>query len=402
MNDILKAHSSAWLNAKAYRLAWLLGPIALATLIFGLQFWITPGNNLRVIQVPLSYSESENKAISEGLQRKDSATLQALRSAAEDDDLRALNYMGLLHEPNGPYPGTVAENSDVALAYYDKAAALGSVHALMNAGSLLARVSYSDKACSYFERAFKADPTRDDARGEAGYCLATTPNVSASEKARGIEMMESAAASGFVRAFGLLGNTYLHQSPPDFNQAKGNFEKAIAGNIDDSGFSYGELGHLYFFGNGIAQDYKKAVALYLEGAKRGSSGSALNLSFIYTSGNHGEPADYKKALEYALLSARGGNAKGHFHVYLAYLNGRGTPRDYGLAAQHCLNAISLGDESIFEYVKLDNKAVPFEFIRALQSRLSKAVLYTGSIDGRINPALLESMRSLLNKRQLFE
>ena len=402
MNDILKAHSSAWLNAKAYRLAWLLGPIALATLIFGLQFWITPSNNLRILQIPLSYTQEEAEKIAEALKRKDPAVLQALRNAAEDDDLRALEYMGRLHDPNGPYRGMVPPNADTALAYFERAAALGSVDALMNAGRVLARVTYSDKACSYFERAFKADPTRDDARGEAGYCLATTPNVSATEKARGFEMMESAAASGFVRAYGLLGFTYLHQSPPDFNQAIGNFEKAIAGNVDDSGHSYNELGHSYFYGNGVTQDYKKAIALYLEGAKRGSTGSALNLSFIYTEGKYGTPVNYEKALEYALLSARGGNAAGHYNTFLAYFRGRGTPRDYGLAAQHCLNAISLGNEEIFEFVKMENKTVPFEFIRALKSRLSKAVIYTGSIDGKINPELLKSMRSLLNKRQLFE
>ena len=403
MNDILKAHSSAWLNAKAYRLAWLLGPAALATLIFGLQFWITPGNHLRITKGPMSYTDGEKENIYAGLKRGDPFTLHELRAAAEDDDPRALQYMGLLHDPNGFNLRTLPPNVDIALAYYDRAAELGNINAFINAGQMLINGGKEEESCIYFKKAFRTDPHHLFASAHAGFCMATEKEAAASEKAKGVELMETAAASGYVTAFSLLGSMYVRQVPSNFKQAVINFEKAVARNIDDGGYAHIQLGNFYFFGKtGVPQDLKRGLDHYLKGYEQGSSSSAVNLSFIYLKGNYGPPVDYRKAREYANFAAEAGEAAGHFNLFLIHYTGSGVPRDFGLAAKYCLNAISLGDDTIFEKFTPQNKSYPVEFVRELQSKLSKAVIYTGAINGQISPKLLESMRSLLNKRQLFE
>ena len=401
MNTFLKAHSSAWLDSKAYRLAWLMGPLAVALFVFGSKFWITPDNNLRVMQVPLSYTQEENERIEAGLKANDPATLQALRAAADDNDLRALNYMGLLYDPTSVRVGGVPPNFDVALTYFEKAAALGSVNALYNAGKMLNISHKSDEACSYFKKAYEADYSFSDAMAEAGYCMATEKGVLAAEKAKGIELMESAGAAGTVRAYGLLGVTYMIQTPPAVEQAVGNFEKAIAGNVDDLGYSHNELGSIYFRGApGIPQDYKKAIDHFQKGYEQGSEKSAVDLSFVYSKGTYGKPVDFKKAVQYAGFAAKAGNSIGHYNLYIFYFNGHGVQKDFNVAANHLLSAISLGHNNALETVK--KSTYPIEFIRILQSRLAKAVLFTGAINGQGSAQLIQSLESLFDSKKVFE
>ncbi len=401
MNTIFKAHSSAWLHSKAYRFAWLAGPLAIAMAVFGSRFWITPGNNLRVIQVPLSYSQEENERINAGLEANDPATLQALRAAADDNDLRALNYMGILYDPTYKFRRSVAPNFDVALTYYEKAAALGSINALYNVGKMLNNSGKLDEACSYFQRAFKADPSRDIAMAEAGYCIATEKGVLAAEKAKGFELMESAGASGNAFAYTLLGITYMAQTPPAVEQAASNFEKAVVGNVDDRGHSNHELGSIYLGGApGIPQNYKKAIDHFLKGYEQGSDKSAVTLSFVYAKGTYGVPVDFKRSFEYASFAAKAGNAAGHFNLYLSYFNGEGVQKNHNLAVNHLLSAIALGNKEALETVKKSN--YPIEFIRALQSRLAKAVLFTGAINGQGSARLIQSLEALLDSKKVFE
>lgn len=401
MNTILKAHSCAWLDSKAYRLAWLTGPCAVAIFFFGSIFWITPGNNLRVIQVPLSYSIEEHKKIAAGLEANDPATLQQLKAAADDNDLRALNYMGLLYDPTHLRVDGVTPNFDIALTYFEKSATLGSIHALMNAGKMLSSSGKLDEACSYFKRALKADTTRVDAMAEAGYCMANDKDAIAADKSKGIELMESAGASGTVRAYALLGITYMSQTPKNVKQAVSNFEKAIAGDVDDSGYSHTELGYIYLIGApGIAQDYKKAIYHFQNGHEQGSGKSAAELSFIYSKGTYGTPVDFKKAADYAIFASKKDQPIGHYNLHLSYIYGQGVPKDYYKAANHLLSAIALGNKDALEAAK--KNTYPTEFIRALQFRLEKAVVPAGNIKGQVDPQLIQSLDFLLGSKRVFE
>lgn len=401
MNAILKAHSGAWLDSKIYRLAWLVGPLVVAVFVFGSRFWITAGNNLRVMPVPLSYTQEERGNIEAGLKSNEPAMLQTLRAAADDGDLRALNYMGLLYDPTAKVGSTVPPNYEVALAYYDRAAALGSFNALLNAGVMLNIRGKTDDACTYFERAYIADSENSEAMGSAGFCKATEKDVTATEKTKGIEMMESAGATGFARAYNLLGVMYLRQDPPDFKQAISSYEKAVAGNIDDLGFAHSQLGSIYFRGEpGVPQSFEKAISHFQKGYEQGSGLCALELSFIYSKGTYGAPIDYRKYFEYASYAAKAGEPAGHNNLAVAYLHGQGTPKDYRLAAKHYLVAISLGNQHALDSLRTGSFAS--DFIMELQSRLSKAVMYNGPINGKGDPALVRSLESLLGTKRSFE
>ncbi len=402
MNPIFKAHSAAWLESRPYRLAWLAWPMVVAMLVFGSRFWITQSNNFRFLSVPLSYTPEENAEIDAGLKTNEAATLRALRAAADDGDLRALNYMGILHDPTDkPQVSSLQRSADTALAYFDKAAALGSVHALVNAGVMMNALNETTKACGYFKKAFAAEPERLPAKSEAGYCLATDKQATATDKARGVDMMEAAGAAGFARAYALLGALYSQQTPKDNKLAVGYFEKAVAGNVDDQGYSHQRLGDIYLGGApGVPSDHKKALFHSQKAHELGSASSAAALSVIYSTGNFGVPVDLAKAFKYASAAAQRGSPAGHSNLAGFYLEGKGTPRNERMAVKHYLSAVSLGQRSTLEYLKAGTFSA--EFVRELQLRLSKAALYFGPVDGKGSAALIKGLESLLNSRVEFE
>lgn len=396
MNAIFKAHSGAWLDSKIYRLAWLLGPLAAVLLIFGSLFWISPSNALRIFPMPVAYTDQEQEAIRAGLKANDPATMQHLLEAAEDADPRALSFLGLVYDPTNQIPSGVTRNFNTALGYFEKAIALGSVRALINAGYMLDGSGQQDQACKYFTEAFKKESDLPEAMANAGFCMAFDKGVSPAKKAEAIDLLLSAAKGGHVRAYSLLG--YIHVSS-DIKEAVRFYEKAVAGNVDDGGSSNTELGEIYLQGYaGIPVDLKKSLQYFLKGYEQGSAKSAVELSLIYATGNNFAPIDYVKSFQYASFAARMGHPMGHYNVCLNYLYGQGVQRNYERAAVHALNAISFGNDNAMQLFK--SNSIAGEFVRIVQKKL--AGVYTGPVDGRMNSVLIQSLESIKNGRRTFE
>lgn len=57
------------------------------------------------------------------------------------------------------------------------------------------------------------------------------------------------------------------------------------------------LGVMYYQGEGVRQDYQKALEWYTKAANQGFSGAQYNLGVMYSQGK-GVPQDYQKALEW--------------------------------------------------------------------------------------------------------
>lgn len=404
IKTLLKAHSGAWIESRVYRVAWLTGPLVVALFVFGSNVWITPGNKLRLLPAPVSYTMQEYEAITAGLRSDDPATLAALKAAAEANDSRALNYMGILHDPTLPRIGSlVTPNRDAALAYYEKSAAAGGgVIALENAGLMLAASGKFEEGCKILYRAFEVDNQRLETKAAVGECMANIKE--GGDRIKGLRLMEEAATSGYARAYQLLGSTYYSQNPPDGPRALSYYEKAVAGNADDHGESHLRLGYLYHRGLfGVPQDMKKGLEHFLKALDQGSAAAATDLSFIYSRGGYGAPADFKKAVEYATVAAKYGNAVGYFNLYVFYRDGNGVKRDLEMAAKYLLNAISLGHKPALEEIRT-YKSGPgaTSIIMAVQSKLARAVIYTGPVDGQLNPILQRSLEALLGGGRLFD
>jgi TPR repeat protein len=98
--------------------------------------------------------------------------------------------------------------------------------------------------------------------------------------------------------------------PPDL------LKKANAG---DAGAQF-NLGVSYERGNGVPQDYKKAVEWYLKAANQGYATAQYNLGVMYYEGE-GVPQDYTKAAEWFLKAANQGDTEAQYNLGLTHLKG---------------------------------------------------------------------------------
>ncbi len=87
------------------------------------------------------------------------------------------------------------------------------------------------------------------------------------------------------------------------------------------------LGHCYYYGNGVSQDYKQAVYWYELSAKQGYARAQNNLGHCYYYGR-GVSQDYKQAVYWYELSAKQGYASAQNILGICYYNGRGVSQDY--------------------------------------------------------------------------
>ncbi|MCH5328112.1 MAG: sel1 repeat family protein [Coprobacter sp.] len=91
-----------------------------------------------------------------------------------------------------------------------------------------------------------------------------------------------------------------------------------------------ELGVRYYKGEGVKQNYSKAIEWFNKSANQDFSPAQFNLGNIYRLG-HGVNKDYSKAKEWYLLAANQGNAGAQFNLGCMYRDGLGVPPDYTIA-----------------------------------------------------------------------
>ncbi len=122
-----------------------------------------------------------------------------------------------------------------------------------------------------------------------------------------------------------------------------------------------ELGAMFHDGDGIDQDYAKALEWYTKAAQAGNRQAAFNLALMYRNGEgtsvnldaahgwfvrasdagdvraafhlgqmsytgQGATQDFEKALQYYLKSARGGFADAQMNAGVMYVRGEGVPK----------------------------------------------------------------------------
>jgi TPR repeat protein len=84
---------------------------------------------------------------------------------------------------------------------------------------------------------------------------------------------------------------------------------------------------MYDKGQGVAQDYVKALSWYLKAAEQGLSASQHRLGSMYYIGQ-GVPQDYAAAAKWSRQAAEQGVAGAQYNLGLMYHDGRGVPQDY--------------------------------------------------------------------------
>jgi hypothetical protein len=86
------------------------------------------------------------------------------------------------------------------------------------------------------------------------------------------------------------------------------------------------LGEMYDRGQGVAQDYQKAVLWYRKAAAQGYAKAQCNLGLKYEKGQ-GVAQDYAQAAAWYRKGADQGHVPSHYNLGLLYAKGLGMPKD---------------------------------------------------------------------------
>ena len=87
------------------------------------------------------------------------------------------------------------------------------------------------------------------------------------------------------------------------------------------------LGECYYYGWGVEQDYKQAVAWYRKAAEQGNARAQCNLGVCYYNGE-GVEQDYKQAVAWCKKAAEQGYARAQYNLGYCYDVGQGVEQDY--------------------------------------------------------------------------
>ena len=102
------------------------------------------------------------------------------------------------------------------------------------------------------------------------------------------------------------------------------------------------LGYCYYKGQGVTQDYAKAVEWYRKAADQGHAQAQYNLGYCYYKGQ-GVTQDYAKASEWYRKAADQGHADAQNNLGACYYYGQGVTQDYAKAIEWYRKAADQGD-----------------------------------------------------------
>ena len=128
------------------------------------------------------------------------------------------------------------------------------------------------------------------------------------DEAHALELIQSAAKNGYLRAINRLGDYYRkgYLVKKDVVEARRLFSQAA--DLGDPE-AYGNLGVIYMMGEGgISRDEFKGLELFEKGAERGNAFCMFSLAKALESGS-GTDANPKEAAKWYKKAAQAGHAK---------------------------------------------------------------------------------------------
>ena len=111
------------------------------------------------------------------------------------------------------------------------------------------------------------------------------------------------------------------------------------------------IGHIYRYGEGVEQDYSKALEWYNKAVNAGNASAMYSIGYMYDYGE-GVEQDYSKALEWYNKAANAGNSAAMNNIGYMYEFSEGVEQDYTKALEWYNKAVNAGNAAAWY-----NKAV---------------------------------------------
>ncbi|MBQ8907244.1 MAG: sel1 repeat family protein [Clostridia bacterium] len=124
--------------------------------------------------------------------------------------------------------------------------------------------------------------------------------------------------------------------------------------LAQNGYAEGayNLGVCYEQGDGVEQDFEKAVYWYTQAAEKGYDKAQYNLGVCYTNG-YGVEQDNEEAIRLYKLAAEQGNMYARFNLAVCYMQGIGVEPDVFVALEYMQQAAEQGHPTAREFLGMD-------------------------------------------------
>ena len=184
------------------------------------------------------------------------------------------------------------------------------------------------------------------------------------EKAK--KMFQAIIDQGCVE--GYLGIAAFAKGEENYQSALDAFNKVLEGTeqiyLCDA---MNSIGYMYANGEGVEQDYAKAMEWYEKAADLGDSDAINYIGYMYLNGL-GVEQDYGKAMEWFEKAVDLENSNAMDNIAVMYENGMGVEQDYGKAMEWFEKAANLGD-----FIAMDNIALMYENGLGVEQDYGKAM-----------------------------
>ena len=119
------------------------------------------------------------------------------------------------------------------------------------------------------------------------------------------------------------------------------FRKAAQQGFDKAQY---KLGVCYYYGDGVEQNYEKAVEWYMKSANQGNSNAQNDLGYCYGKG-YGVEQNMEKEVEWYTKAANQGHLTAQCNLGKCYRYGDGVKQDYEKAITWLEKSAKQGNES---------------------------------------------------------
>ena len=169
-------------------------------------------------------------------------------------------------------------------------------------------------------------------------------------------------------------------------------------------YSVNYLAFIYTIGNGVEQNYQKAIELYTQAIEKGNLSSMYNLAAMYHYGN-GVEQNYRKAIElYTQAIEKGKHLCSMCNLATMYHHGNGVEQNYQKAIELYTLAIEKGCYSSMNSLAImyhEGNGVELNYQKAIE--LYRLAIGKGSTNALENlTCLYRKRKSLFNKKDIID
>lgn len=184
---------------------------------------------------------------------------------------------------------------------------------------------------------------------------------------KGQELFDTVIAKGCVE--GYLGSASIAEDHEDYDTALEYYNKVLEGE-EQAYIAYAmyNIGDMYYYGQGVEQDYAQAMEWYEKSADMGNPTAMSNIAFMYANGE-GVEQDYAKAVELFEKSADLGDRDAMNNLGYMYAYGQGVKQDYAQAMEWYRKAADLGNASAINniaFMYANGEGVEQDYIKAIE------------------------------------